>query len=78
MSFSGRRVSILRNVLQQSADGRRFSVHKEPSEQERKSAAHLALRSHPSHKPHAGLETNRASTGVIWYALHLADDLGVY
>ncbi|RMZ76342.1 hypothetical protein DV738_g4984, partial [Chaetothyriales sp. CBS 135597] len=47
-------------------DGRRFSIHKEPSEQEKQSAAHLGLRAHPSHKPHAGLATGRASTGVIW------------
>jgi aspartate/methionine/tyrosine aminotransferase len=66
MSFSGRRVSILRQALQQSPDGRRFSIHKEPTAQEQASTPHLNLRSHPSHKPHAGLDTSRASTGVVW------------
>jgi hypothetical protein len=66
MSFSGRRVSILRQALQQSPDGRRFSIHKEPTEHEKASTPHLELRSHPAHKPHAGLDTSRASTGVVW------------
>lgn len=66
MSFSGRRVSILRQALQQSPDGRRFSVHKEPTAQEQESTPHLKLRDHPSHRPHAGLDTSRASTGVVW------------
>lgn len=66
MSFSGRRVSILRQALQQSPDGRRFSTHKEPTEHERSSVPHSTLRDHPAHKAHAGLDTQRASTGVIW------------
>ncbi|RVX67524.1 hypothetical protein B0A52_08877 [Exophiala mesophila] len=64
MSFSGRRVSTLRSALQQSADGRRFSVH---TEEEESSSSHRALRAHPAHaRPHAGLDTTRGSTGVIW------------
>ncbi|KIX02932.1 uncharacterized protein Z518_06482 [Rhinocladiella mackenziei CBS 650.93] len=63
MSFSGRRVSSLRSALHSSADGRRFSLH---PEDERSSSPHRALRAHPSHKAHAGLDTTRASTGVIW------------
>lgn len=66
MSFSGRRVSVLRQALQQSPDGRRFSIHKEPTENEKASTPHLNLREHPAHKPHAGLDTTRGSTGVIW------------
>ncbi|KIV92411.1 hypothetical protein PV10_03711 [Exophiala mesophila] len=64
MSFSGRRISTLRSALQQSADGRRFSVH---TEEEESSSSHRALRAHPAHgRPHAGLDTTRGSTGVIW------------
>lgn len=67
MSFSGRRVSILRQSAQPSeAAGRRFSESKEPSSNEQSSSIHLKLRSHPAHKPHAGLDSTRSSTGVIW------------
>jgi hypothetical protein len=31
------------------------------------SPVHVKFRSHAAHKPHAGLDSNRASTGVIWY-----------
>ncbi|OAP65034.1 hypothetical protein AYL99_01006 [Fonsecaea erecta] len=63
MSFSARRVSTMRSALHASSDGRRFSVH---PEDENISAPHRSLRDHPSHKPHAALDTSRASTGVIW------------
>lgn len=34
---------------------------------ELKSPIHAELRSHPAHKvQHAGLDSNRSSTGVIW------------
>ncbi|OOF98109.1 hypothetical protein ASPCADRAFT_205366 [Aspergillus carbonarius ITEM 5010] len=61
MSFSGRRLSILR------PSGRRFSVGKELSENELKSETHRQFRSaHEGHRPHAGLDASRASTGVVW------------
>ncbi|OAL40602.1 hypothetical protein AYO20_00338 [Fonsecaea nubica] len=63
MSFSARRVSTLRSALHASQDGRRFSIH---PEDENVSAPHRTLRDHPSHKPHAALDSSRASTGVIW------------
>lgn len=67
MSSSGRRVSTLRSALHASSDGRRFSIH---PEDERSSTTHQILRSHPSHKSHAGLDQSRASTGVIWWVKH--------
>ncbi|KAL2419568.1 hypothetical protein ABEF95_005160 [Exophiala dermatitidis] len=63
MSSSTDRVATLRSALHASADGRRFSIH---PEDEHSSAPHQNLRSHPSHKVHAGLDTSRTSTGVIW------------
>ncbi|EEA20289.1 hypothetical protein TMatcc_000277 [Talaromyces marneffei ATCC 18224] len=62
MSFSGRRVSILR-----PAETRRFSTTKALSQNEKSSETHRHFRSaHEGHKPHAGLDASRASTGVIW------------
>ncbi|XHG01265.1 hypothetical protein AWENTII_004657 [Aspergillus wentii] len=62
MSFSGRRVSILRPT-----DSRRFSVGKQLSENESRSETHRQFRSaHEGHRPHAGLDATRASTGVVW------------
>lgn len=63
-SASGRRVSTLRSVLHTSSDGRRFSIH---PEDEGSSQSHQNLRAHQAHRVHAGLDPNRASTGVIWY-----------
>lgn len=61
MSFSGRRVSILR------PSNRRFSAGKELSENELRSETHRQFRSaHEGHRPHAGLDASRASTGVVW------------
>ncbi|PYH45309.1 putative aminotransferase, classes I and II [Aspergillus saccharolyticus JOP 1030-1] len=61
MSFSGRRVSILR------PGNRRFSLGKELSENELRSETHRQFRSaHEGHRPHAGLDASRASTGVVW------------
>ncbi|KXS99824.1 hypothetical protein AC578_8895 [Pseudocercospora eumusae] len=46
---------------------RRFSTNKPPTEQEINSAIHLQFRlAHEGHKPHAGLDPSRASTGVVW------------
>ncbi|CRG84772.1 hypothetical protein PISL3812_01972 [Talaromyces islandicus] len=62
MSFSGRRVSILR-----PADARRLSTVKDLSINEQQSETHRHFRAaHEGHKPHAGLDPSRASTGVIW------------
>jgi len=42
-------------------------VSKGPTEQEVNSAVHLQFReAHEGHKPHAGLDPSRASTGVVW------------
>ncbi|KKK21558.1 aminotransferase, classes I and II [Aspergillus rambellii] len=61
MSFSGRRVSILR------PSNRRFSLVKDLSENELRSETHRQFRSaHEGHRPHAGLDASRASTGVVW------------
>ncbi|OJJ02752.1 hypothetical protein ASPVEDRAFT_42261 [Aspergillus versicolor CBS 583.65] len=61
MSFSGRRVSILR------PSNRRFSVGKELSTNELQSETHRQFRTaHEGHRPHAGLDASRASTGVVW------------
>ncbi|KAK6345286.1 hypothetical protein TWF718_007210 [Orbilia javanica] len=71
MSFSGRKVSfavpfsINRNTG--APRERRFSTAKGPSESELNSAAHRQFRNaHDGHKPHAGLDPSRASTGVVW------------
>ncbi|PNS16614.1 hypothetical protein CAC42_4578 [Sphaceloma murrayae] len=46
---------------------RRFSTSKEPSDNEIRSTIHRQFRSaHEGHKPHAGLDPSRASTGVVW------------
>ncbi|CAI7568720.1 hypothetical protein N7533_005768 [Penicillium manginii] len=61
MSFSGRRVSILR------PSNRRLSVSKGLSENEERSETHRQFRTaHEGHRPHAGLDASRASTGVVW------------
>ncbi|PGH10604.1 hypothetical protein AJ80_07455 [Polytolypa hystricis UAMH7299] len=63
MSFSGRRVS----VLSPTTTIRRFSTSKDLSENEKSSATHRQFRdAHEGHKPHAGLDASRASTGVVW------------
>ncbi|KAF2239239.1 aminotransferase [Viridothelium virens] len=46
---------------------RRFSTAKPPTENELNSKIHRQFRdSHEGHKPHAGLDPTRASTGVVW------------
>ncbi|KAI9664823.1 MAG: hypothetical protein M1821_006271 [Bathelium mastoideum] len=46
---------------------RRFSTSKPPTENELNSKIHRQFRdSHEGHKPHAGLDPTRASTGVVW------------
>ncbi|KAK4502970.1 hypothetical protein PRZ48_006397 [Zasmidium cellare] len=53
--------------LDTSFKNRRFSTSKGPSDQEINSAIHLQFRqAHEGHKPHAGLDPSRASTGVVW------------
>ncbi|KAJ6017707.1 hypothetical protein N7451_001086 [Penicillium sp. IBT 35674x] len=60
MSFSGRRVSILR-----PSSDRRSS--KGLSDNELRSETHRQFRTaHEGHRPHAGLDASRASTGVVW------------
>jgi hypothetical protein len=70
MSFSGRRVSVMREALHASKDGRRFSVHPQ-DETEKDSASHQSLRGHPGQRAHAALDTSRASTVSLPAALHL-------
>ncbi|KAI5241483.1 aminotransferase [Aureobasidium subglaciale] len=49
------------------AKERRFSSSKEPTDSELNSSAHRHFRNaHEGHKPHAGLDPSRASTGVVW------------
>ncbi|PSK35973.1 hypothetical protein B9Z65_5788 [Elsinoe australis] len=46
---------------------RRFSTSKDPSDNEINSTIHRQFRdAHEGHKPHAGLDPSRASTGVVW------------
>ncbi|THV88167.1 aminotransferase [Aureobasidium pullulans] len=46
---------------------RRFSTNKEPTDSELSSSVHRQFRNaHEGHKPHAGLDPSRASTGVVW------------
>ncbi|EER39800.1 aminotransferase [Histoplasma capsulatum var. duboisii H88] len=62
MSFSGRRLSIL-----SPSHSRRFSASKELSQNEKSSETHRQFRdAHEGHRPHAGLDATRASTGVVW------------
>ncbi|KAF2724759.1 PLP-dependent transferase [Polychaeton citri CBS 116435] len=50
-----------------SRTDRRFSTVKPPSNNELNSQIHMQFReSHEGHKPHAGLDPSRASTGVVW------------
>lgn len=63
MSFSADKVNVLKGAFSH----RRFSSSKEPSESELGSSIHRQFRqSHEGHKPHAGLDASRASTGVVW------------
>lgn len=65
MSFSGRKFSINRSTG--APRERRFSTSKGPSESELNSAVHRQFRNaHDGHRPHAGLDPTRASTGVVW------------
>jgi aspartate/methionine/tyrosine aminotransferase len=73
MSFSGRRISILRpggggpGVQVEGDATRRISTAKELSKNEKKSETHREFRcAHEGHRPHAGLDASRASTGVVW------------
>ncbi|MCJ1486444.1 hypothetical protein MMC06_006621 [Schaereria dolodes] len=46
---------------------RKFSTSKEPSANEQSSKIHRQFReAHEGHRPHAGLDPSRASTGVVW------------
>ncbi|SLM35951.1 aminotransferase [Lasallia pustulata] len=66
MSFSGRRFSINKSSGQGSNE-RRFSTSKDPSASELGSDIHIQFReAHAGHRPHAGLDPSRASTGVVW------------
>ncbi|KAL9129767.1 MAG: hypothetical protein Q9217_001879 [Psora testacea] len=50
-----------------SSSNRRFSVSKGPSANELNSKVHRQFRNaHEGHRPHAGLDPSRASTGVVW------------
>ncbi|KAJ5567354.1 Pyridoxal phosphate-dependent transferase major region subdomain 2 [Penicillium sp. DV-2018c] len=62
MSFSGRRLSLLR-----PSGNRRLSTSKDLSDNELRSETHRQFRAaHEGHRPHAGLDASRASTGVVW------------
>ncbi|KAJ5478134.1 hypothetical protein N7530_003643 [Penicillium desertorum] len=62
MSFSGRRLSILR-----PSGDRRLSTTKDLTDNELRSETHRQFRAaHEGHRPHAGLDASRASTGVVW------------
>lgn len=65
MSHSNRQFSI--NKSTGVPRERRFSTVKDPSQNELSSAIHRQFRNaHEGHRPHAGLDPTRASTGVIW------------
>ncbi|KAI4211269.1 MAG: hypothetical protein LQ351_005953 [Letrouitia transgressa] len=50
-----------------SFSGRRFSTTKDPNSSELSSSIHRLFRSaHEGHRPHAGLDPSRGSTGVVW------------
>ncbi|KAG8530801.1 uncharacterized protein KY384_004158 [Bacidia gigantensis] len=50
-----------------SFSSRKFSVSKGPSANELNSKIHRLFRdAHEGHRPHAGLDPSRASTGVVW------------
>lgn len=62
MSFSGRRLSLL-----SPTPIRRFSTSQNLSTNEQSSDIHRQFRdAHEGHRPHAGLDASRASTGVVW------------
>lgn len=66
MSISGRRFSI--NKVDGSRP-RNFSANKshEASDHEQQSKVHREFReAHEGHRPHAGLDPTRGSTGVVW------------
>ncbi|KAJ5612291.1 hypothetical protein N7510_005485 [Penicillium lagena] len=61
MSFSGRRVSILRPPT------RGMPASEGLSDNEQRSETHRQFRTaHEGHYPHAALDASRASTGVVW------------
>jgi aspartate/methionine/tyrosine aminotransferase len=65
MSFSADKVPILKTGAGHGQ--RRFSSSKEPSGNELGSNIHRNFReSHEGHKPHAGLDPSRSTTGVVW------------
>ncbi|KAI9890321.1 MAG: hypothetical protein M1814_004231 [Vezdaea aestivalis] len=71
MSFRNRTFSVHRPSSASDSPAsptlRRFSVAKAPSTNEQKSSAHIRFReAHVGHRPHAGLDPSRASTGVVW------------
>lgn len=64
MSFSAARIPLAKSM---GFRERRFSSTKDPSESELNSKIHRQFRqSHEGHRPHAGLDPTRASTGVVW------------
>ncbi|GAB7350387.1 hypothetical protein MBLNU459_g1009t1 [Dothideomycetes sp. NU459] len=64
MSFSA---SDLATNAPKGHKERRFSTNKEPSDSELGSKIHRQFRNaHEGHRPHAGLDPSRASTGVVW------------
>ncbi|KAF2753976.1 class I/II aminotransferas-like protein [Pseudovirgaria hyperparasitica] len=72
MSFPAHRLSISTKNRPSSLQGiskpkeRRFSSNQQ-SENELQSQIHRQFRdAHEGHKPHAGLDASRASTGVVW------------
>ncbi|KAG4436069.1 hypothetical protein IFR05_008459 [Cadophora sp. M221] len=69
MSLANRKFSMNRNTgtpRVSTKAARRFSTH-DPSANETNSTIHKQFRNaHEGHRPHAGLDPTRASTGVIW------------
>lgn len=75
-SLPWRRFSINRSTGAPKLS-RRFSTG-EPSQSEAKSAIHKRFRAaHEGHRPHAGLDATRSSTGVIW-CMEQAGEYGFY
>ncbi|KAI9863995.1 MAG: hypothetical protein M1824_006033 [Vezdaea acicularis] len=67
MSFASRKFSINRRSTGSTQRERLFSTSKDPSDSEFHSKIHRQFReSHAGHRPHAGLDPTRASTGVVW------------
>ncbi|KAF2104050.1 PLP-dependent transferase [Rhizodiscina lignyota] len=63
-------MSVSRDAKEVKVIPRRFSTAKEPSTNEQNSEAHVKFRAHEAHRPHAGLDASRASTGVVWCSEH--------